>query len=137
MSSRRGGTSTRATKKPIVIVARESANDRGVLQCFLEAFCPQMQGRIVFLNDKVPLRDASETTLNERVRRFALLARARAARESDALAIAKHIVARGKHTAQVGGNRSYEAFRTDAIDRCRELIDIRTARRSVEGCCRC
>lgn len=81
MSPRRGGTSTRATKKPIIVVAGESANDRAVLRCFLEAFCPKMQGRIVFLNDKVPLRDASGATLNDRVRRFALLVRAKAERE--------------------------------------------------------
>lgn len=37
------------------MVAGESANDREVLRCFLEEFCPEMQGRIVFLNDKVPL----------------------------------------------------------------------------------
>lgn len=86
MSSRRGGTSTRATKKPIVIVAGESANDREVLRCFLEAFCPQMHGRIVFLNDKVPLRDASEATLNDRVRHFALLVQAKAARERASIA---------------------------------------------------
>jgi hypothetical protein len=41
------------------VVAGESANDREVLRCFLEKFCPEMQGRIVFLNDKVPLRDAA------------------------------------------------------------------------------
>lgn len=86
MSSRRGGTNTRATKKPIVIIAGESANDREVLRCFLEAFCPQMNGRIVFLNDKVPLRDASETTLNDRVRHFALLVQAKAARERTSIA---------------------------------------------------
>jgi hypothetical protein len=77
VSSRPGGTSTRATKKPIVVVAGESANDREVLRCFLEAFCPQMRGRIVFLNDKVPLRDASETNLNKRVKRFSSLVRAK------------------------------------------------------------
>jgi hypothetical protein len=226
MSSRPGGTSKRAAKRPIVVVAGESANDREVLRCFLEAFCPQMQGRIVFLNGKVPLRDASETTLKERVRRFTLLVRAKAARErapvaavflhedlddvdserydsvrervqralarelenahyvlavweieawlllfpeevagfttgwrvstkrrggdtgkfqdpkrifkeeiskagvryreSDAPAIANHIVAHDKHTTPIGGNRSYEAFRTDATDRCQKLSDSRT-----------
>ncbi|MGH3167111.1 MAG: hypothetical protein ACRDN0_14640 [Trebonia sp.] len=68
------------------MVAGESANDREVLRCFLEAFCPQMQGRIVFLNDKIPLRDASGATLNERVRRFASLVRAKAARERASVA---------------------------------------------------
>lgn len=226
MSSRRGGTGTRAIKKPIIVVAGESANDRAVLRCFLEAFCPEMLGRIVFLNDKVPLRDASAATLNDRVRHFALLVRAKAARErasiaavflhedlddvdsmryetvrervqralarelenahyvlavweieawlllfpeavtsfvngwqvptkrrgrdtgkfqdpkrifkdeiskvgtryreSDAPAIANHIVALGKHVAPIGSNRSYEAFKTDAASRCQELIDSRT-----------
>jgi hypothetical protein len=86
VSSRRGGTSTRATKKPIIVVAGESANDREGLRCFLEAFCPQMRGRIVFLNDKIPLREAGEATLKGRVTRFAALVRARAAREQASVA---------------------------------------------------
>jgi hypothetical protein len=45
-----------------------------------------MQGRIVFLNDKIPLRDASGVTLNQRVRRFASLVRAKAARERASVA---------------------------------------------------
>lgn len=68
------------------MVAGESANDREVLRCFLEAFCPQMQGRIVFLNDRFPLREATEATLNDRIRRFALLVRARAERERASVA---------------------------------------------------
>jgi hypothetical protein len=187
-----------------------------------------MQGRIVFLNDKTPLRDASEANLNDRVRRFALHVRARAAREqapiaavfvhedlddidsdrydaickrvqgalvrelenahyvlavweieawlllfpqavagftngwrvparrsgrdtgkfqdpkhifkdeiskagmsyreSDAPAIARHIVARGAHSAPIGSNRSFEDFRTYATDRCQELSDARISR---------
>lgn len=81
MSYRHGGTGTRATKKPIVVVAGESANDRAVLRHFLEAICPKMKGRIVFLNDKIPLREATAGNLNDRVRRFALLVQAKAARE--------------------------------------------------------
>jgi hypothetical protein len=226
VSSRRGGTSTRATKKPIIVVAGESGNDREVLRSFLEAFCPQMQGRIVFLNDKIPLRDASEANLKDRVKRFGSLVRARAERErasvaavflhedlddvdsgqyevvrervqralvrelenayyvlavweieawlllfpeavtgfssgwrvpakrrgrdtgmfqdpkrifqeeiskagtryreSDAPAIASRIVALRKHTAPIGGNRSYEAFKADATDRCLKLADTST-----------
>jgi hypothetical protein len=68
------------------VVAGESANDREVLRCFLEAFCPQMQGRIVFLNDRFPLREATEATLNDRVRRFTSLVRARAERERASVA---------------------------------------------------
>jgi hypothetical protein len=59
VSSRPGGTGRRATRKPIVVVAGESANDREVLRFFLEEFCPEMQGRIVFLNDKVPCKSGS------------------------------------------------------------------------------
>lgn len=86
MNPRRGATSTRASKKPIIVVAGESANDREVLRRFLEAFCPQMHGRVVFINDKVPLRDASEANLKDRVQRFASLVRARAARERASVA---------------------------------------------------
>jgi hypothetical protein len=68
------------------VVAGESANDREVLRCFLEAFCPQMQGRIVFLNDRFPLREATEGTLNDRINRFASLVRARAERERASVA---------------------------------------------------
>lgn len=180
-----------------------------------------MQGRIVFLNDKIPLRDASDATLKDRVRRFALLVKARAERErasvaavflhedldevdsrhyetvrervqralarelenahyvlavweieawlllfpeavtsfakgwrvpakrsardtgkfqdpkrifkaeisnsgsryreSDAPAIASHIVALGQQSAPVGSNRSFVAFRADTAGRCRDL----------------
>lgn len=45
-----------------------------------------MHGRIVFLNDKVPLRDASEVNLTGRVERFARNVRARAAREQASIA---------------------------------------------------
>jgi hypothetical protein len=68
------------------VVAGESANDREVLRCFLEEFCPEMQGRIVFLNDKVPLRDAGEENLKKRVARFAAQVRAKAARERASIA---------------------------------------------------
>jgi hypothetical protein len=208
------------------VVAGESANDREVLRCFLEAFCPQMQGRVVFLNEKVPLRDASEANLSKRVKRFSSLVQGRAARErasiaavflhedlddvesqryesvrdrvqraldrelenvhyvlaaweieawlllfpdeiasfstgwkvparrrgrdtgkfqdpkrifkdeiskagtryreSDAPAIADHIVTPGKHTAPIGSNRSFDAFRADAIDRCRKMTDSKS-----------
>jgi hypothetical protein len=187
-----------------------------------------MQGRIVFLNDKFPLRDASGTTLNERVKRFSLLVQVKAARErasiaavflhedlddvdseryesvrdrvqhalvrelknahyvlavweieawlllfpeevtgfttgwqvpakrrgrdtgmfqdpkrifkdeiskagtryreSDAPAIARHIVALAKYPAPIGSNRSFEAFRADSIDHCRDLNDSNTLR---------
>jgi hypothetical protein len=86
VTSRPGGTSRRATRKPIVVIAGESANDREVLRCFLEEFCPEMKGRIVFLNDKVPLRDAGEENLRRRVERFAAQVRARAARERASIA---------------------------------------------------
>lgn len=223
MSSRPGGTSRRATRRPIVVVAGESANDREVLRCFLEEFCPEMRGRIVFLNDKVPLRDAGEENLKKRVARFAAQVRAKAARErasiaavfvhedldevdsgrydvvhervqralareleyayyvlavweieawlllfpeevaafatrwqvpasrrgrdtgrfqdpkrifkeeisragttyreSDAPAIANRIIAHEALSSQSGSNRSYEAFRSDAVDRCLQLTE--------------
>ena len=69
-----------------MVVAGESANDREVLRCFLEEFCPEMRGRIVFLNDKVPLRDAGEETLKKRVAHFAAKVRAKAARENASIA---------------------------------------------------
>jgi len=45
-----------------------------------------MQGRIVFLNDKLPLRDAGEENLKKRVARFAAQVRAKAAREKASVA---------------------------------------------------
>lgn len=81
MSPRSGGTSKRAARKPIIVVAGESSNDRAILRHFLEAFCPEMHGRIVFLNDKICLRDAGDITLAARVEHFKKLIRARAARE--------------------------------------------------------
>lgn len=73
------------------MVAGESANDREILRRFLEAFCPEMTGRVVFLNDKVPLRDASEANLAIRISRFARQVRARAAREgADVAAVFVH-----------------------------------------------
>jgi hypothetical protein len=42
-------------------------------------------------------------------------------RESDAPAIASHIVALAQQSAPVGTNRSHEGFRTDAAGRCRDL----------------
>jgi hypothetical protein len=86
LSPRNGGTNTRATKKPIIVVAGESGNDRAILRDFLEAFCPEIRGRIVFLNEKVSLRDARDGTLKTRVEHFKKLVQARAAREKAAVA---------------------------------------------------
>ena len=63
------------------MLAGESGNDRAVLRVLLEALCPQAQGRIVYVNDAVPLRDATGANLAQRVKHFAKLVRARAARE--------------------------------------------------------
>ena len=67
-------------------MAGESGNDRAILRQFLEVFCPEMRGRAVFLNDKVPLRDASDDTLKKRIEHFKRLVRARAAREKATVA---------------------------------------------------
>jgi hypothetical protein len=42
-------------------------------------------------------------------------------RESDAPAIANHIVALAKHAAPIGSNRSFDVFRADTIDRCQKF----------------
>ncbi len=44
-------------------------------------------------------------------------------RESDAPAVASHVIALDKHAATTGSNRSYEAFRADAMGRCQKLAD--------------
>jgi hypothetical protein len=80
--SRSGGTSIRATRKPIIVLAGEDRNDRKSIRILLEAFCPEMRGRIVEINDKVRLRDASPVNLKERVSSLARLVKARATREN-------------------------------------------------------
>lgn len=72
--------------KPVVVLAGEDANDRRSLRVLLEAFCPDMNGRIVEINDPVRLRDASQQNLSARVNKLARLVRARAAREGADLA---------------------------------------------------
>lgn len=79
--SRRGGTRVRATRKPVIILAGEDGNDRKSLRILLEAFCPDMRGRIIEINDSVRLRQASGETLRSRVITLANKVRARAARE--------------------------------------------------------
>lgn len=80
--SPRGGTRIRATVKPVVVLAGEDANDRRSLRILLEAFCPEMRGRIVEINDPVRLREAGQQALAGRVNKLARLVRARATRES-------------------------------------------------------
>lgn len=84
--SPRGGTRVRARVKPVVVLAGEDANDRRSLRVLLEAFCPNMRGRIVEINDPVRLREASQENLSARVNKLARLARARATREGADLA---------------------------------------------------
>ena len=129
------------------MVAGESANDREVLRCFLEAFCPQMQGRIVFLNDRFPLRawlllfpevvtnftsgwqvptrrrggDTGRFQDPKRIFKDEISKSGTRYRESDAPAIASRVVALNQQAFPVGGNRSYESFRTDVTSRCQEL----------------
>ncbi|HYS39225.1 MAG TPA: hypothetical protein VEO01_26715 [Pseudonocardiaceae bacterium] len=71
----------RATKKPVVVLAGEDRNDRKSLRILLEAFVPEMRGRIVEISDKVRLRQANGHTLDERVDALANKVSARAARE--------------------------------------------------------
>lgn len=78
---RRSGTAVRATKKPVVVLAGEDRNDRQALRVLLEAFVPPMRGRIVEISDKVRLRQATGTTLGERVTVLRNKVTARAARE--------------------------------------------------------
>jgi hypothetical protein len=78
----RGGTRIRAQRKPVVVIAGEHRNDRQALRALLEAFCPEMRGRLVEINDTVRLRDASSATLRGRVRDLARIVRARAVREA-------------------------------------------------------
>lgn len=59
---RRGGTGTRAAKKPIIVLAGEDRNDCKSLRILLEAFCPDMRGRIVEIKDSVRLRQATGKT---------------------------------------------------------------------------
>ncbi|GAA0338585.1 hypothetical protein NE235_27830 [Actinoallomurus spadix] len=68
------------------MLAGEDRNDRRSLRVLLEAACPDMRGRIVEINDPMPLRQASGANLSDRVGRLARLARARAARENADLA---------------------------------------------------
>lgn len=84
--SGRGGTRIRATSKPVIVLAGEDSNDRRILRILLERFCPQMNGRLVEINDSVRLRGASDGTLADRVRTLARKARAKAAFEGTQLA---------------------------------------------------
>ncbi|WP_229758787.1 hypothetical protein [Peterkaempfera bronchialis] len=75
----------------MVVLVGEGQNDREVLRILLEAFNPDLKGRIVTINDKIPLRDATGDVLHGRVTRLAGLVRARAAREgADIAAVFVH-----------------------------------------------
>jgi hypothetical protein len=70
-----------------VVLVGEDRNDRSSLRILLEAFCPQMRGRIVEVNDAARLRGAkTDATLTARVDQLARQVRARAAREDADLA---------------------------------------------------
>jgi len=79
-------TRIRAMRKPIVVLAGESSNDRAVLRILLEACCPQARGRIVEVNDIVRLRQAGDSNLGARVTKLANSIRARAERERASVA---------------------------------------------------
>ena len=89
--SRRLGTAVRATRKPVIVVAGEDANDRECLKVIGEAICPDAAGRVVPINQTVRLCRATSKVLDQRVDRLVNLARARAAREdSDMAALVVH-----------------------------------------------
>lgn len=79
--SRRGGTSIRPNKKPVVVLAGEDRNDRQSLRVLLEAVCPDMRGRLVEVGDTVRLRQATGGNLRDRVESLARKVKARAVRE--------------------------------------------------------
>ncbi|MFF3444129.1 hypothetical protein [Streptosporangium sp. NPDC002721] len=80
--SRKGGTRIAATRRPIVVLAGEDGNDRRCLRILLEAYCPDMRGRLVEINGTLRLSDATGVELERRVERLRRLVNARAARES-------------------------------------------------------
>ncbi|MEV6980479.1 hypothetical protein AB0M95_04360 [Sphaerisporangium sp. NPDC051017] len=84
--SRRGGTRIRPTKKPVVVLAGEDRTDRLALRVLLEEFCPDMRGRIVEINDKVRLHQATGATLTARAETLASKVRARAVRDDTSVA---------------------------------------------------
>lgn len=86
MSRRLGGIGTRATRRPVVVLAGEDRNDRRCLRVILEAYCPDMRGRLVEVNEPVRLHKVADDRLPQRVSELAKLARARAAVENAELA---------------------------------------------------
>jgi hypothetical protein len=66
----------------VVVVAGEDANDRTCMRLLLEAFCPDMRGRIVEIKDSVRLRLATGKNLTDRVDALSRKVRARAEREN-------------------------------------------------------
>ncbi|WP_406312837.1 hypothetical protein OHA77_30480 [Streptosporangium sp. NBC_01639] len=79
---RKGGTRIAATKWPIVVLAGEDSNDRKCLRILLEAYCPDMHGRLVEINGTLRLCDATGAELERRVERLRRLVNARAARDN-------------------------------------------------------
>lgn len=98
-----------------MVLAGEDSTDRKCLRVLLEAFCPDMRGRIVEINDSVRLRQASGENLSSRVRALAGKVRARAKREA----------------AQVACVFVHEDF--DAVD----SSDYPTARKRVQEALEC
>ncbi|GAA0963054.1 hypothetical protein [Actinocorallia libanotica] len=86
--SRKSGTGVPATKRPVIVLAGEDANDRRCLRILLEARCPDMRGRLVEINSPVRLRQATGGTLASRIDKLRRLVQARAARERAEIACA-------------------------------------------------
>lgn len=84
--SPRGGTRIRATRRPVVVLAGEDRNDRRCLRILLEAYCQDMRGRLVEINEPVRLHKVPAERLQRRVSELARLVRARAVGEDAELA---------------------------------------------------
>jgi hypothetical protein len=70
----------------VVVLAGEDRNDRCCLRILLEAYCDDIRGRLVEINDPVRLHKVAPERLLAQVTDLARLARARAAREDAELA---------------------------------------------------
>lgn len=84
--SRKGGTSQKATRKPVVVLAGEGDNDRQILGILLQSLNTDLQGRLVQIKDPVRLKTATGRNLEERVRTIVRKARAKAQLNNSQLA---------------------------------------------------
>ena len=145
--SRRGGTRIRATRRPVVVLAGEDRNDRRCLRILLEAFCEEMRGRLVEINEPVAVEEMEAwlllfpDALSDLVGSWKLPAKYRGKdtgrltdpkgifmrevskggrryRESDAPAVLERVVALAIHREPIGSNRTWTRLGTDIADCC-------------------